>query len=115
VTQGSFDAYIWQALETKAKFIAQVLTGDSTVRQAEDIGAQELSYAEVKAIARQPAVLTSPRRMPRCTGCMSSRSTMPTSSSWPGASCAPCGHHPAGAPCPRSQDMATAEAHATDP
>src|SRR4029450_13784086 len=49
VTQGSFDAYFWQALETKARFIAQVLTGDSTVRQAEDIGAQELSYAEVKA------------------------------------------------------------------
>ena len=59
VTQGSFDAYLWQALETKAKFIAQVLTGDSTVRQAEDIGAQELSYAEVKAIASgNPAVLT---------------------------------------------------------
>src|SRR5207247_1053383 len=34
VTQGSFDAYLWQALETKARFIAQVLTGDSTVRQA---------------------------------------------------------------------------------
>src|SRR4029450_1374003 len=51
VTQGSFDAYLWQALETKARFIAQVLTGDSTVRQAEDIGAQELSYAEGKAIA----------------------------------------------------------------
>ena len=48
-----------QALETKAKFIAQVLTGDSTVRQADDIGAQELSYAEVKAIASgNPAVLT---------------------------------------------------------
>ena len=57
--EGSFDAYMWQALETKAKFIAQVLTGDSTVRQAEDIGAQELSYAEVKAIASgNPAVLT---------------------------------------------------------
>lgn len=59
VTQGSFDAYLWQALETKARFIAQVLTGDSTVRQAEDIGAQELSYTEVKAIASgHPAVLT---------------------------------------------------------
>jgi hypothetical protein len=59
VTQGSFDAYLWQALETKAKFIAQILSGDSTVRQAEDIGAQELSYAEVKAIASgNPAVLT---------------------------------------------------------
>ncbi len=59
VTQGSFDAYLWQALETKARFIAQILTGDSTVRQSEDIGAQELSYAEVKAIASgNPAVLT---------------------------------------------------------
>ena len=59
VTQGSFDAYLWQALETKARFIAQVLTGDRTVRQAEDIGAQELSYAEVKAIASgNPAVLS---------------------------------------------------------
>src|SRR5437773_2622390 len=59
VTAGSFDAYMWQALETKARFIAQVLTGDSTVRQAEDIGAQALSYAEVKAIASgNPAVLT---------------------------------------------------------
>src|SRR3989442_7794092 len=59
VTQGSFDAYLWQALETKARFIAQVLTGDSSVRRAEDIGAQELSYAEDKAIASgNPAVLT---------------------------------------------------------
>jgi len=59
VTQGSFDAYLWQTLETKARFITQILTGDSTVRQAEDIGAQELSYAEVKAIASgNPAILT---------------------------------------------------------
>jgi len=59
VTEGSFDAYMWQALETKARFIAQVMTGGSTVRQAEDIGGQELSYAEVKAIASgNPAVLT---------------------------------------------------------
>ena len=59
VTEGSFDAYMWQALENKARFIAQVLTGESTMRQAEDIGGQELSYAEVKAIASgNPAVLT---------------------------------------------------------
>jgi len=59
VTEGSFDAYMWQALETKARFIAQVMTGASTLRQAEDIGGQELSYAEVKAIASgNPAVLT---------------------------------------------------------
>src|SRR5277367_2331703 len=59
VTQGSFDAYMWQALETKAKFIGQMLTGEVNVRRAEDIGGQELSYAEVKAIASgNPAVLT---------------------------------------------------------
>jgi hypothetical protein len=59
VTEGSFDAYMWQALETKAKFINQVMTGESAVRRAEDVGGQELSYAEVKAIASgNPAVLT---------------------------------------------------------
>ena len=59
VTEGSFDAYMWQALETKARFIAQVMTGECGVRRAEDIGGQELTYAEVKAIASgNPAVLT---------------------------------------------------------
>ena len=59
VTEGSFDAYMWQALETKARFIGQVITGDNAARRAEDIGSQELSYAEVKAIASgNPAVLT---------------------------------------------------------
>lgn len=59
VTEGSFDAYMWQALETKARFISQVMTGECAVRRAEDIGGQELSYAEVKAIASgNPAVLT---------------------------------------------------------
>jgi N12 class adenine-specific DNA methylase len=59
VTEGSFDAYMWQALETKARFITQVMTGESSQRRAEDIGGQELSYAEVKAIASgNPAVLT---------------------------------------------------------
>ena len=59
VTEGSFDAYMWQALETKARFISQVIRGDNAARRAEDIGGQELSYAEVKAIASgNPAVLT---------------------------------------------------------
>lgn len=59
VTEGSFDAYMWQALETKARFIGQVITGDNAARRAEDIGSQELSYAEVKSIASgNPAVLT---------------------------------------------------------
>jgi hypothetical protein len=59
VTEGSFDAFMWQALETKARFIAQVVTGKNVSRRAEDVGGQELSYAEVKAIASgNPAVLT---------------------------------------------------------
>src|SRR6202035_442274 len=59
VTEGSFDAYMWQALETKARFISQIMTGEDAGRRAEDIGSQELSYAEVKAIASgNPAVLT---------------------------------------------------------
>ncbi len=59
VTAGSFDAYMWQALETKARFISQIITGNVNQRKAEDIGGQELSYAEVKAIASgNPAVLT---------------------------------------------------------
>ena len=59
VTEQSFDAYMWQALETKARFISQVITDENALRRAEDIGGQELSYAEVKAIASgNPAVLT---------------------------------------------------------
>ncbi len=59
VTEQSFDAFMWQALETKARFINQVMAGDNAARRAEDIGGQELSYAEVKAIASgNPAVLT---------------------------------------------------------
>src|SRR5205814_6348443 len=48
VTEGSFDAFLWQALETKARFIAQIITGENALRRAADIGGQELSYAEVK-------------------------------------------------------------------
>ena len=51
VTEGSFDAYMWQTLETKAKFIAQVMSGDMTVRRLEDLDSAALTYAEVKAIA----------------------------------------------------------------
>ena len=48
-----------QTLETKARFISQVMTGANAARRAEDIGGQELSYAEVKAIASgNPAILT---------------------------------------------------------
>ncbi|HLG63102.1 MAG TPA: DEAD/DEAH box helicase family protein [Ktedonosporobacter sp.] len=51
VTEGSFDAYMWQTLETKARYIQQVMTGDVTVREAEDLEGGALSFAEIKAIA----------------------------------------------------------------
>ncbi len=51
VTEGSFDSYMWQTLETKAGFIAQVMEGKSDVRSVEDVTSQALSYAEIKAIA----------------------------------------------------------------
>ena len=51
VTEGSFDAYMWQTLENKAKFIAQVMTGQTVARRIEDLDSPALTYAEVKAIA----------------------------------------------------------------
>src|SRR5437016_1925562 len=58
VTEGSFDAYMWQTLETKSRFIQQVMSGDITVREAEDLERGALNYAEIKAIASgNPAVL----------------------------------------------------------
>ncbi|EQD63076.1 Helicase, partial [mine drainage metagenome] len=51
VTEQTFDAYIWQTVERKAAFIAQVLHGDGLDREIEDISTDALSYAEVKAIA----------------------------------------------------------------
>ena len=58
VTEGSFDAYMWQTLETKARFIHQVMSGHTSVRAAEDLEASTLTYAEIKAIASgNPAVM----------------------------------------------------------
>src|SRR5208283_1021341 len=58
VTEGSFDAYMWQTLETKARFIQQVMRGETTVRAAEDLDGGALTYAEIKAIASgNPAVV----------------------------------------------------------
>jgi len=51
VKEGSFDAYSWQTLETKLKFISQVMTGNALGRTVEDVAVAALSYAEVKAIA----------------------------------------------------------------
>lgn len=51
-TEGSFDAYMWQTVERKGKFIDQVMHGDLTTREAEDISSdQSLSFNEVKALA----------------------------------------------------------------
>ena len=58
VTEGSFDAYMWQTNETKMRFIDQVMTGKVTVREAEDLEGGALSFAEIKAIASgNPAVM----------------------------------------------------------
>ncbi len=58
VTEGSFDAYMWQTLETKARFIQQVMRGETSVRAAEDLESGALTYAEIKAIASgNPAVV----------------------------------------------------------
>jgi N12 class adenine-specific DNA methylase len=51
VTERSFDSYSWQTLETKARFIAQVMSGDQGIRSLEDVELAALSYAEVKALA----------------------------------------------------------------
>jgi diaminopimelate epimerase len=51
VTEASFDTYMWQTVERKAGFIAQVTTGRLVDREVDDIGDQALSFAEVKALA----------------------------------------------------------------
>lgn len=51
VTESSFDSYMWQLLETKQKFIAQIMTSKSPARSADDLDDAALSYAEVKALA----------------------------------------------------------------
>lgn len=50
-TEGSFDAYMWQTLETKSSFIEQIMAGDRSLRTVEDVSVNALSYAEIKAIA----------------------------------------------------------------
>lgn len=51
VTERSFDVFMWQTLQRKAGFIHQVTQGEVPGRQVDDVGDQELSYAEVKALA----------------------------------------------------------------
>lgn len=51
VTEATFDAYMWQILENKQKFISQIMTSKSPVRACEDVDDTALSYAEIKALA----------------------------------------------------------------
>jgi len=51
VTENTFDAYLYQLVESKQKFIGQIMTSKSPVRSAEDVDEQALSYAEIKALA----------------------------------------------------------------
>ena len=51
VTENTFDAYMWQILENKQKFISQIMTSKSPVRACEDVDDTALSYAEIKALA----------------------------------------------------------------
>ena len=50
VTEGTFDGYLWQTLESKQKFISQIMTSKSPMRSCDDIDEQALSYAEIKAL-----------------------------------------------------------------
>ena len=51
VTENTFDAYMWQILENKQKYISQIMTSKSPVRACEDVDDTALSYAEIKALA----------------------------------------------------------------
>jgi len=62
VSEGSLDAYLWQTVERKARFIGQVMRGSLDVREIEDIGDTALSYSEVKALATgDPRILEKAR------------------------------------------------------
>ena len=50
VTERSFDAYLWQTIETKQKFISQIMSSKSPVRACDDVDETALSYAEIKAL-----------------------------------------------------------------
>ena len=50
VTEGTFDAYLYQTLENKQKFISQIMTSKSPVRSCDDVDEQALAYAEIKAL-----------------------------------------------------------------
>ena len=51
VTENTFDAYLWQTIENKQKFISQIMTSKTPVRVVEDVDESSLNYAEIKALA----------------------------------------------------------------
>ena len=51
ITENTFDAYLWQTIENKQKFISQIMTSKTPVRVAEDVDESSLNYAEIKALA----------------------------------------------------------------
>ena len=51
VTENTFDAYLWQTIENKQKFISQIMTSKTPVRVADDVDENTLNYAEIKALA----------------------------------------------------------------
>lgn len=50
VTEATFDAYLWQTVENKQKFISQIMTSKSPVHSCDDVDETALSYAEIKAL-----------------------------------------------------------------
>ena len=50
VTEGTFDAYLWQTVENKQKFISQIMTSKSPVRSCDDVDETALSFADIKAL-----------------------------------------------------------------
>ena len=72
VTEGTFDAYLYQIIENKQKFISQIMTSKSPARSVEDIDEVALSYAEIKALAVD-------RKSTRLNSSHSAKSRMPSS------------------------------------
>ena len=50
VTEGTFDAYLWQTVENKQKFISQIMTSKSPVRSCDDVDETALSFAEISHV-----------------------------------------------------------------
>ena len=78
VTEQTFDAYLYQLVESKQKFISQIMTSKSPVRSAEDVDEVALSFAEVKMLATGDARFKD-RKSTRLNSSHSRRSRMPSS------------------------------------